>query len=194
MRKVPSFYLALQPQRQADWTASSLLGTAVPEAVPARAVVLINAQGGTVGSKGGPGMAAIFGPGGPIILPWAVRGDHFRGGTVHGVTDLLRLGLPQLKEQEREQQPNDMNQRRECKLTEVRIRPLPLLVVFVMNSELCDFRVTKQPCQTASRSRFWHRLFQDVFLRATYPLRYVYLRWSRVYLAIKTVETAPVFV
>jgi len=34
-------------------------------------------------------MAAIFGPGGPIILPWTVRGDHFRGGTVHGVTDLL---------------------------------------------------------------------------------------------------------
>ena len=31
-------------------------------------------------------MAAIFGPGGPIILPWTVRGDHFRGGTVHGVT------------------------------------------------------------------------------------------------------------
>ena len=43
-------------------------------------------------------------------------------------------------------------------------------------------------------SRFWHRLFQDVFMRATYPLRYVYLRWSRVYLAIKTVETAPVLV
>ena len=31
-------------------------------------------------------MAAIFGPGGPIILPWTVWGDHFRGGTVHGVT------------------------------------------------------------------------------------------------------------
>ena len=31
------------------------------------------------------------------------------------------------------------------KLTEVRIRPLPLPVslVFVMNLELCDFRVTK---------------------------------------------------
>ena len=31
-------------------------------------------------------MAAIFGPGGPIILPWTVRGDRFSGGTVHGVT------------------------------------------------------------------------------------------------------------
>ena len=31
-------------------------------------------------------MAAIFGPGGPIILPWTVHGDCFSGGTVHGVT------------------------------------------------------------------------------------------------------------
>jgi len=45
-----------------------------------------SAAGGTVGRRGGPGMAAIFGPGGLIILPWTVRGDHFRGGTVHGVT------------------------------------------------------------------------------------------------------------
>ena len=42
----------------------------------------------------------------------------------------------------------------ECKLTEVRIRPLPLPVVFVMNSELCDFRVTKQPCVHASDVSF----------------------------------------
>ena len=48
-----------------------------------------SAAGGTVGSKGGPGMAAIFGLGGPIILPWTVQGDHFQGGTVRGVTGLL---------------------------------------------------------------------------------------------------------
>ena len=42
--------------------------------------------GGTIYSEGGPGMAAIFGPGGPIILPWTVRGDRFSGGTVHGMT------------------------------------------------------------------------------------------------------------
>ena len=48
-----------------------------------------SAAGGTVGGKGGPGMAAIFGPGGPIILSWTVRGDRFRGGTVHGVTGVL---------------------------------------------------------------------------------------------------------
>ena len=45
-----------------------------------------SAQQGGPSAAGGPGMAAIFGPGGPIILPWTVRGDHFRGGTVHGVT------------------------------------------------------------------------------------------------------------
>jgi len=27
--------------------------------------------------------------GGATILPWAVRGDRFRGGTVHGVTESL---------------------------------------------------------------------------------------------------------
>ena len=36
-------------------------------------------QRGTVGSRGGPGMAVIFGPGGPIILPWTVRGGPFEG-------------------------------------------------------------------------------------------------------------------
>ena len=34
-------------------------------------------------------------------------------------------------------------QRRECKLTEVRILLLLLLVISVMKSELCDFRITK---------------------------------------------------
>ena len=50
-----------------------------------------SAAGGTVGSRGGPGMVAIFGPEGPIILPWTVQGDHFRWGTVHGVTTLLAM-------------------------------------------------------------------------------------------------------
>ena len=40
-----------------------------------------SAPGGPSAAGGGPGMAAIFGPGGPIILPhtWTVRGDRFRG-------------------------------------------------------------------------------------------------------------------
>jgi len=60
-----------------------------------------NCKKATVGSKGdrqqqgGPGtcMAAIFGPGGLIILPWTVRGHCFRGGTVHGVTCLVVIIL-----------------------------------------------------------------------------------------------------
>ena len=47
---------------------------------------LQSAAWGTVSSRGGPGIAAKFGPGGPIILLWTVRGDRFQGGTVHGVT------------------------------------------------------------------------------------------------------------
>ena len=38
--------------------------------------------------------------------------------------------------------------------------------------------------------RFWHHLFQAVFVRMTYPSQYVYLRWSRVNTAIKTAVTA----
>ena len=61
---------------------------------------------------------------------------------------------------------------------EVRIRPLPLPVVFVMNSELCDFRVTKIRVR---RSRFW------ITVRCVHANDLsVYLWWSRVYLAIKT--------
>ena len=54
-----------------------------------------NCEKVTVGSRGGPGMAAIFGPGGPIILPWTVWGDCFQGGTVHGVTPPLPHNKPQ---------------------------------------------------------------------------------------------------
>ena len=40
--------------------------------------------------------------------------------------------------------------------------------------------------------RFRHHLFQAVFMRMTYPSRYVYFRWSRVHTAVKTADTAPV--
>ena len=52
-----------------------------------RSSQIMHLCGGTIYSKGGPGMAAIFGPGGPIILPWTVRGDRFSGGTVHVMTE-----------------------------------------------------------------------------------------------------------
>jgi len=45
-----------------------------------------NCEKAAVGSRGGPVIAVKFCPGGPIILPWTVRGGRFRGGTVHCVT------------------------------------------------------------------------------------------------------------
>ena len=43
---------------------------------------------GTVGSRGGPGMAAIFGPGDQLFCHGQSRegGEHFQGGTVYGMT------------------------------------------------------------------------------------------------------------
>ena len=59
MCKVPSFYLALQPQ--VDWTASSRRTGLEP-----------GWDHRQRGVGGGPSMAAIFGPEEPIILPWTV--------------------------------------------------------------------------------------------------------------------------
>ena len=45
--------------------------------------------GGTTCGECGPSMAATLGPGGPsmaIKLPWMVRGDRLRQGTIYGVT------------------------------------------------------------------------------------------------------------
>ena len=43
-------------------------------------------------------------------------------------------------------------------------------------------------------SRFCHtmHLFQAVFMRMTYPSRYMYFRWSKVHTAVETAVTAPV--
>jgi len=46
----------------------------------ASAVAKAILQRAAVGSRGGPGIAAKFGPGGPIILLWTVRGTTFEGG------------------------------------------------------------------------------------------------------------------
>ena len=62
-----------------------------------------------------------------------------------------------------------LTQRRECKpckLMEVRIRPLLLLVISVMKLEWCNFRVSKWPCQRLGRRLL---LFQKGFLWTTYP-------------------------
>ena len=69
MCKVPLFYLILQPQ-----ALHSFISTWYSCTRRAPAVIQINTQGGTVGSGGG---------GNQQYLVW---GDHFQGGTVHGVT------------------------------------------------------------------------------------------------------------
>ena len=40
--------------------------------------------------------------------------------------------------------------------------------------------------------RFQHHLFQAVYIRMTYPSRYVYLGWLRDHISVETAVTAPV--
>ena len=40
--------------------------------------------------------------------------------------------------------------------------------------------------------RLRHHLFQVVFVRTTYPSRYVYFRWSRVHTAVETAGAVTV--
>ena len=46
--------------------------------------------------------------------------------------------------------------------------------------------------RAVSEGRFQHHLFQAVFVRMTYPSRYVYFKWSRVHTAVETAVTATV--
>ena len=46
--------------------------------------------------------------------------------------------------------------------------------------------------RAVSEGRFRHHLFQAVFVRTSYPSRYVYFRWSRVHKAVETAVTATV--
>ena len=46
--------------------------------------------------------------------------------------------------------------------------------------------------RAVSDGRFRHHLFRAVFMRTTYPSKYMYFRWSRVHTAVETAVTAPV--
>ena len=46
--------------------------------------------------------------------------------------------------------------------------------------------------RAVSEGRFRHHLFQAVFVRTSYPSRYMYFRWSRVHKAVETAVTATV--
>ena len=69
------------------------------------------------------------------------------------------------------------------------IRTLRLPVISVMIIGVMRFSYNDR---AVLDSRFRHHLFQAVFMRTTYPSRYVYFRWSRVHTAVETAVTAPV--
>ena len=69
------------------------------------------------------------------------------------------------------------------------IRTLRLPVISVMIIGVMRFSYNDR---AVLDGRFRHHLFQAVFMRTTYPSRYVYFRWSRVHTAVETAVTAPV--
>ena len=69
------------------------------------------------------------------------------------------------------------------------IRTLHLPVISVMIIGVMRLLYNER---AVSDGRFRHHLFQAVFMRMTYPSRYVYFRWSRVHTAVETAVTAPV--
>ena len=61
---------------------------------------------------------------------------------------------------------------------------IPVMIIGVMRLSYNESAV--------SEGRFRHHLFQAVFVRTTYPSRYVYFRWSRVHKVVETAFTATV--
>ena len=68
------------------------------------------------------------------------------------------------------------------------IRTLHLPVISVMIIGVMRLSYNER---AVSEGRFRHHLFQAVFVRTSYPSRYVYFRWSRVHKAVETAVTAP---
>ena len=69
------------------------------------------------------------------------------------------------------------------------IRTLHLPVISVMILGVMRLSYNER---AVSEGRFRHHLFQAVFVRTSYPSRYVYFRWSRVHKAVETAVTATV--
>ena len=67
------------------------------------------------------------------------------------------------------------------------IRTLHLPVISVMIIGVMRLSYNER---AVSEGRFRHHLFQAVFVRTSYPSRYVYFRWSRVHKAVETAVTA----
>ena len=69
----------------------------------------------------------------------------------------------------------------------IRTLRLPVISVMIIGVMRLSYSERAVP-----DGRFRHHLFQAVFMRTTYPSRYVYFRWSRVHTAVETAVTAPV--
>ena len=69
----------------------------------------------------------------------------------------------------------------------IRTLRLPVISVMIIGVMRLSYNERAVP-----DGRFRHHLFQAVFMRTTYPSRYVYFRWSRVHTAVETAVTAPV--
>ena len=69
------------------------------------------------------------------------------------------------------------------------IRTLHLPVISLMIIGVMQLSYNER---AVSEGRFRHHLFQAVFVRTSYPSRYVCFRWSRVHKAVKTAVTATV--
>ena len=69
----------------------------------------------------------------------------------------------------------------------IRTLRLPVISVMIIGVMRLSYNERAVP-----DGRFRHHLFQAVFMRTTYPSRYVYFRWSRVHTAVETAATAPV--
>ena len=63
----------------------------------------------------------------------------------------------------------------------IRTLHLPVISVMIIGVMWLSYNE-----RAMSEGRFWHHLFQVVFVRTSYPLRYVYFRWSRVHKAVET--------
>ena len=69
------------------------------------------------------------------------------------------------------------------------IRTLRLPVISVMIIGVMRLSYNER---AVSDGRFRHHLFRAVFMRTTYPSGYMYFRWSRVHIPVKTAVTVPV--
>ena len=100
-----------------------------------------------------------------VVQNTRISFSHVRGGVGHETT------------------PEEVVQVYGICICTLRLPVISIMIIGVMRFSYTDRAVLD--------GRFRH-LFQAVFMRMTYPSRYVYFRWSRVHTAVETAVTAPV--